>query len=188
MPANKTNYQLRAGEPSPAQKKAIEHAYGPMQVLAGPGAGKTYLMIRRIRHLICHHGISPDKILVITFTKAAALEMQHRFIQLTNGNYPAVSFGTFHAVYYHILNGSGKGGKKYHPISGKEKVELLRHCLAVCGIRDVDGDTMEQLFKEISAGKNEGVCETARNQTLALPDDDIMNKFPAIFEEYCRMM
>ncbi|MCI9343875.1 MAG: hypothetical protein HFI01_13025, partial [Lachnospiraceae bacterium] len=27
-----------------------------MQVLAGPGAGKTYLMIRRIRHLICHHG------------------------------------------------------------------------------------------------------------------------------------
>ncbi len=188
MPANKTNYQLRAGEASPAQKKAIEHAYGPMQVLAGPGAGKTYLMIRRIRHLICHHGISPDKILVITFTKAAALEMQHRFIQLTNGDYPAVSFGTFHAVYYHILNGSGKGGKKYHPISGKEKVELLRHCLAVCGIRDVDGDTMEQLFKEISAGKNEGVCETARNQTLALPDDDIMNKFPAIFEEYCRMM
>lgn len=114
------NYHLRAGEVSPAQKKAIEHAYGPMQVLAGPGAGKTYLIIRRICHLISHHGISPDKILVITFTKAAALEMQQRFIQLTKGNYPAVNFGTFHAVYYHILNDSGKCGQKYHPISGKE--------------------------------------------------------------------
>ena len=66
------------GEASPAQRKAIEHASGPMQVLAGPGSGKTFLMIRRIRHLICHHGVSPDKILVITFAKSAALEMQER--------------------------------------------------------------------------------------------------------------
>lgn len=83
--------QQITGEASPTQKRAIIHASGPMQVLAGPGAGKTYLMIRRIRHLICHHGISPDRILVITFTKAAALEMKERFARLTMNGYSSVS-------------------------------------------------------------------------------------------------
>lgn len=175
----------RAGESSPAQKKAIEHAYGPMQVLAGPGAGKTYLVIRRIRHLICHHGISPEKILVITFTKAAALEMQQRFADLTKGGYPEVNFGTFHAVFYHILNSSGKGGKKYQPISAKEKNELLQHSLAVCGIEEVDRDTMEQLFKAISARKNRDEYEGDRYPQTPLV---IKDRFPSIFEEYCRVM
>lgn len=208
MPVDKINDKQAAGEPSPAQKEAIEHAYGPMQVLAGPGAGKTYLIIRRIRHLICRHGISPEKILVITFTKAAALEMQQRFANLTEGNYPAVNFGTFHAVYYHILNNSGRGREKYQPISGKEKIGLLRHSLAVCGIRDVDSDTMEQLFKEISARKNRDetlLCMSGRgeikgsvknpgiggergNAGPALCDEAVMEKFPLVFQEYCRMM
>lgn len=91
---------------SPAQTLAIRHASGPIQVLAGPGSGKTYLTIRRIRHLICHHGVSPEKILVITFTKAAAAEMKERFDLLTQGQYPGVRFGTFHAVYYQMLRQS----------------------------------------------------------------------------------
>ena len=192
MPVNKTNYQQKAGEASPAQKKAIEHAHGPIQVLAGPGAGKTYLIIRRIRHLICHHGVSPEKILVITFTKASALEMQQRFAKLTEGIYPAVNFGTFHAVYYHILNSSGNGGVNYQPISAKEKTELLKHSLAVCGIEEeVDGDTMDYLFKEISASKNRDAWHPQNPSgmpCLALSDEDIMKKFPSIFEEYCRIM
>ena len=92
-----------AAQPAPAQMLAIEHASGPIQVLAGPGSGKTYLTIRRIRHLICHHGISPDKILVITFTKAAAMEMKERFYRLTEDAFQGVSFGPFHAIYFHIL-------------------------------------------------------------------------------------
>ncbi|MHB1330262.1 MAG: UvrD-helicase domain-containing protein, partial [Gemmatimonadales bacterium] len=44
--------------PSAAQRSAIEAGLGPMLVLAGPGAGKTYCLIERIRFLIQHHGVA----------------------------------------------------------------------------------------------------------------------------------
>ena len=76
-------------------------------VLAGPGSGKTTVITHRVRHLIEQRGVAPEKILVITFTKAAALEMRDRFINLCgglhHGNAGDVSFGTFHAVFFSIL-------------------------------------------------------------------------------------
>ena len=64
---------------SQMQLKAIVHGEGPARVLAGPGSGKTFTIIQRINYLITHYHISPDKILCVTFTKAAALEMEQRF-------------------------------------------------------------------------------------------------------------
>lgn len=63
------------------QKRAIEHTDGPAMVLAGPGSGKTTVITHRILHLI-RQGVRPEDILVITFTKAAALEMEGRFRKL----------------------------------------------------------------------------------------------------------
>lgn len=186
--------QQITGEASPAQKRAIIHASGPMQVLAGPGAGKTYLMIRRIRHLICHHGISPDRILVITFTKAAALEMKERFARLTMNGYSSVSFGTFHAVYYQILRSGGKT-RNWLLISPKEKKEYMKHCLSMCRIEDADDDTFDKLFHEISRLKNSDDPKKQERYSAVLPtetdteEDDLMEKyFPYIYEEYNRIM
>ena len=90
-----------------AQQKAIEHREGPMLVLAGPGSGKTAVITRRVLELT-RQGVAPGNILVITFTKAAATEMQERFERLQKeegGRIPAgkVNFGTFHAVFFKIL-------------------------------------------------------------------------------------
>ena len=74
-----------------------------MMVLAGPGSGKTFVLTRRIAHLINTHHINPSEILVITFTRAAAGEMQQRFLSLCEGSHPPVTFGTFHAIFYSIL-------------------------------------------------------------------------------------
>ena len=63
-----------------AQRQAIEHNKGPMMVLAGPGSGKTTVIINRTRTLIEKYGVDPRRILVITFTKAAAEEMKERFL------------------------------------------------------------------------------------------------------------
>lgn len=89
-----------------AQIKAINHGEGPCLVLAGPGSGKTAVITRRVLELV-KRGIAPGNILVITFTKAAAGEMQERFETLqkeeeirTPGR---VNFGTFHAVFFKIL-------------------------------------------------------------------------------------
>ena len=77
-----------------------------MLVLAGPGSGKTAVITRRVLELT-KKGIAPGNILVITFTKAAAIEMQERFEGLQQEEGQAVSgrvnFGTFHAVFFKIL-------------------------------------------------------------------------------------
>ena len=74
-----------------AQIKAITHGAGAMLVLAGPGSGKTTVITQRIKYLIEVYQVKPEEILVITFTKAAAAEMQDRFFRITNEKaYPVI--------------------------------------------------------------------------------------------------
>ena len=88
---------------SEAQSRAVAHAEGPCICLAGPGSGKTTVITQRIKYLIEQGGVQPSGILVITFTKAAALQMRERFVKMCgNKSYP-VTFGTFHAVFFKIL-------------------------------------------------------------------------------------
>lgn len=88
---------------SDTQSKAINHYTGPCLVLAGPGSGKTLVITHRTKNLIEQFKVNPSNILVITFTKAAAMEMQERFEKLMNGQKLPVSFGTFHAIFFKIL-------------------------------------------------------------------------------------
>ena len=91
-----------------SQIKAVDHFQGPMLVLAGPGSGKTTVITYRVKKLIEEYKVSPSNILVITFTKAAARQMQDRFERLMGGSY-GVTFGTFHAVYFKILKYEYRG-------------------------------------------------------------------------------
>ncbi len=86
-----------------SQQSAIDHKDGAMLVLAGPGSGKTAVITQRTRNLIKKYNVDPSKILVITFTKAAANEMKERFNALMDDERMNVSFGTFHAVFFMIL-------------------------------------------------------------------------------------
>lgn len=72
-------------------------------VLAGPGSGKTTVITHRTKYLIEQCGVDPSRILVITFTRAAAREMRERFERLMEGEGSRVSFGTFHSVFFTIL-------------------------------------------------------------------------------------
>ena len=83
---------------SKAQKEAVMHKDGPMMVLAGPGSGKTLVITKRIQYLISHYQIPPQRILVITFTRAAANEMKERFWRRGNpaGFFWNLSFCVFY--------------------------------------------------------------------------------------------
>ena len=119
------NY-LKLNTLNAAQLEAVNHLKGPAIVLAGPGSGKTKVITERLRYMIEDHHISPGKILVITFTKAAAIEMQYRFLKITDSSYPEVVFGTFHSVFYQIIrNSKSKNESKIEIATEKIKYEGL---------------------------------------------------------------
>lgn len=63
--------------PNKEQQKAIDILDGSVMLLAGPGTGKTFTVIERIKHMLSK-GVEPEKILCLTFTDAAANEMKKR--------------------------------------------------------------------------------------------------------------
>ena len=88
---------------SETQSRAVAHGAGPCICLAGPGSGKTTVITERTKYLIEKQKVLPAEILVITFTKAASIEMRERFRNAMGGRYAPVTFGTFHAVFFAIL-------------------------------------------------------------------------------------
>lgn len=87
------------------QYQAVTYGKGPLLLLAGPGSGKTFTIINRILYLL-QTGVPPEKILVITYTRAAACSMQERFAGASRTAAPPVNFGTFHSFFFHILQTS----------------------------------------------------------------------------------
>ncbi|KAK7050941.1 ATP-dependent DNA helicase srs2 [Paramarasmius palmivorus] len=85
---------------NPAQLSAVTHQPSvPLQILAGPGSGKTKVLTSRIAHLILHHKLSPASICAVTFTNKAANEMKQRLAKLIGkDNMIQVRMGTFHAL------------------------------------------------------------------------------------------
>lgn len=95
---------------NPAQKSAVCAPLGPVCVSAVPGSGKTKVLAQRISYLVCNYGVSPKRILAVSFTKAAALEMKERIrgaLRIDAKN-PA-TVGTFHSVCMTILRDYGGG-------------------------------------------------------------------------------
>lgn len=127
-------------------------------MLAGPGSGKTYTLVNRILYLT-KKGIDPSSILVITFTKDAAVSMQQRFLQL-DSTCKSVNFGTFHSLFYHILQQTHPN-RKCKFLTGAEKRQYLKPFLREWNIRnhqypsnqELDADA-EQFLSAISFYKN----------------------------------
>lgn len=82
------------------QRAAVQHPPStPLQILAGPGSGKTKVLTTRIAYLILHHGLPPQSICAVTFTNKAAKEMRERLERLIGKERTGmVRMGTFHAL------------------------------------------------------------------------------------------
>lgn len=141
---------------SRSQSEAIRHKDGPALILAGPGSGKTAVITERTSRLITEHGVDPSQILVITFTRAAAKEMQERFIRRMGKNYP-VTFGTFHAVFFTVL----KYAYHFHAgniIKEDVKYQYMREIVTHMGLEyDDEAEFLSSIFGEISMVKNAGI-------------------------------
>ncbi|HLE56282.1 MAG TPA: UvrD-helicase domain-containing protein, partial [Rhodothermia bacterium] len=92
--------------PTASQRAAIEAPLGPALVLAGPGAGKTFCLIERIRFLIQSVGMDPARINAFTFTNKAAEEIKSRLGDL-GPMAQLVKCGTIHASCAEVLRQHG---------------------------------------------------------------------------------
>ncbi len=85
------------------QLKAINHNLGPLLIIAGAGTGKTTVITERIKHLVLKKGIEQSKILALTFTEKAALEMEERVDKAMPYGYTQMWISTFHSFCDRIL-------------------------------------------------------------------------------------
>lgn len=164
---------------NPSQVQAVIHKDGPCMVLAGPGSGKTLTITKRIEYLIGKHHVSPEEILVITFTKAASIEMKERFVRLCGQKAGPVTFGTFHGIYYGILKWAYRMNAS-NILSEEQKYQLLKQ---VIGRMEIDIDNEKDFLQGIA-----GEIGNIKNNQIPLAEYESLNcseeVFREIFEQY----
>ena len=122
-------------------------------VLAGPGSGKTSVIVERTAYMTGEGKIPSSSVLVVTFSRAAAVEMKERFLKFTGQGSTQVTFGTFHGVFYGILK-QAYNLTSANILSEEEKNGILRElALNFGGELAAEGDFTEEIAKEISMVK-----------------------------------
>src|SRR5689334_14759168 len=83
---------------NPHQREAASHVRGPLLILAGPGSGKTRVIVHRVAYLLEVDNVHPYSVLAVTFTNKAARELRERLAALVGPEQArGLSVGTFHA-------------------------------------------------------------------------------------------
>lgn len=144
--------------------------------LAGPGAGKTHTIIQHILFLIRSH-INPANILVITFSKAAAKELQTRFYEQSGNEFYPVTFGTFHSVFFQIIN------SKYH-YSAKNILTLSRK-KSYLKIAYANLNYNEKLSEEQCEDILQYIAK--KKSSFFTSDISVNDEREPVFREYCKV-
>ncbi|MGY4980504.1 ATP-dependent helicase [Streptomyces sp. 900105755] len=114
-----------------AQRAVVDHASGPLLVLAGPGTGKTTTLVESVAARIAR-GADPERILVLTFSRKAAVELRDR-MALRVGAARAPRATTFHSYCYALVRAHQDSGLFAEPLrllSGPEQDVAVRELLA----------------------------------------------------------
>jgi DNA helicase-2/ATP-dependent DNA helicase PcrA len=150
-------------ELNPAQREAVEAIDGPVLILAGPGSGKTRVIAHRVAYLIKTCGISPHRIMAVTFTNKAAREMEERLHRLIGSLVGDLTIGTFHAICARILRRDGKAigiDPKFVIYDEEDQTSLIKQA-----IQDIGLDPKQYLPRAIAS-----VITAAKSRTLTPKD------------------
>lgn len=171
---------------NPSQEKAINFKDGACLVLSGPGSGKTFVLTNRVLTLIAKYKVNPSSILVITFTKATAIEMEERFSELANefslNDINKPNFGTFHSIFFDIL----REGFDYKYDSAIKKSDANKFLTSIINDKlklNLSKETISSILKDISLyklSKESGEEFTPRFLSIS--------KFLKVYKEFDQLM
>jgi superfamily I DNA/RNA helicase len=121
----------RAGAPAldDAQRRVVEHPGGPLLVLAGPGTGKTTTLVEAVVHRVEQRGLTPEQVLVLTFSRKAAAELRERITARLGRTTRGALAMTFHSYAFALLRRelAVAGGPALRLLSGPEQdLEVAR--------------------------------------------------------------
>jgi superfamily I DNA/RNA helicase/RecB family exonuclease len=113
-----------------SQQAVLDHASGPLLVLAGPGTGKTTTLVESVVERV-RLGAAPDEVLVLTFSRKAADELRERIAARLGRTVAAPAAATFHSFCYSLLRTYGvtPGGQVPRLLSGPERESRVRELL-----------------------------------------------------------
>lgn len=163
-----------------AQEEAIHTINGQMILIACPGSGKTTTLIRRIHYMITEGDISPEHILMITFTKAAADEMKDRYIKMYSKN-PGITFCTIHSLCLAIIRKFYN--KKLNVISEFEVRNFFQYRIRFLDqINDKD-DFINDILLDITVIKN-NLLDPKKYTPQCINDKELFLSLYNEYEEY----
>ncbi|GKU28640.1 ATP-dependent helicase [Clostridium folliculivorans] len=158
------------------QERAVRCNSRNTLVIAAPGSGKTMVIINRIKYLIEEKKVDPSNIVVITFTRAAALNMKERFMKLCNlRNYPF--FGTFHGLFYKILKRHEKNVDLINPGDGYRLINKI----LLGKLDEVGEEKVKEVLNNISIFKT---SNTSMVEFEASISKDVFIECYEAYEEY----
>lgn len=137
------------------QREAVCHTAGPLVVFAGPGSGKTTVLTCRAAYLMQVERVSAAKMLIVTFTRAAAAEMQNRLAAMPGigqQNIRAAEIGTFHSVFMRMLM-QQNGGQLPALLAESEQRTIIKALLRELG-EDGDDEQVADALSKIGLCKN----------------------------------
>lgn len=129
---------ITGGLPNAEQLAIMDHAEGPLQIIAGPGVGKTYALTLRVCYLLSVRQVPPEAIVLTTFTRKAAEELRYRlqesisrlgtrFPQLRTLDLSRMHPGTLHSICHDILTETPASPFRHlKPLGALEQAFLIR--------------------------------------------------------------
>lgn len=159
------------------QRDAVESVGGPLLIIAGPGSGKTRVITHRIAYLVRVLGVTPHRILAVTFTNKAAREMRSRLEALLGERVSELTVGTFHNLGARILRAHGEGigvPKDFVIYDQDDQRQVVKRALQDIGVGK--NFTPPVVHNAISGAKNQLLTVQDHGRQRASYFDEVVNR------------
>ncbi len=160
------------------QQDAVNFYTGIASVIAACGSGKTLTMAERIGSLVKNHGVAPENILGLTFTKNAAESMRERLVSVLDDLSSRITLSTIHSFCHFLLRNEGRS---FNILAGKDQIIFMREIMKKLKISDL---SVGMVLSEISLAKNNLIFVDEFRDLYQ--GDKTMTKVADVYEEYDR--